>query len=397
MTDLASVPPYMRREREFHPDPSTRGAGAIHRVATPYGVEMWLVTRFADVRQMLADTRRFSSAITPDRLGIGGDRSDEELARATAGDLPALDPPRHTRLRRMLNPAFTMRQIRRLEPRIERIVQDHLDDMEQAGAPVDLVQAFALPVPTQVICELLGVPFADRADFQRRSSQYLDLSLPLSERVAVFEESRAHMAALVARERVDPGAGMLGGLVREHGAELGIDELVGLAHLLLIAGHESTANMIGLGVLALLRHRDQLRVVRDRPESAEAAIEELLRWISVISSGVIRLATETVDFAGRRIAAGDLLIASLLAANRDPALVHEPDVLDVSRGATGHVAFGHGTHHCVGAPLARAELRIAIPALLSRFPQLRLAEPDKPPRMRAANSVYGVASLPVAW
>jgi cytochrome P450 len=394
MTDLPAVPPYMRREREFHPDPSTRTAG-MHRVATPYGVDMWLVTRFSDVRQMLADTRRFSSAITPDRLGIGGERCAEELARATAGDLPALDPPQHTRLRRMLNPSFTMHRIRRLEPWIERVVREHLDAMEQAGPPVDLVPAFATPVPTQVICELLGVPFADRADFQRRSSRYLDLSLPLSERIAVFEESRDHMAALVARERVNPGAGMLGALAREHGAGLGVDEFVGLAHLLLIAGHESTVNMIGLGVLALLRHRDQLHIVRDRPGSVEAAVEELLRWISVISSGVIRLATEDVDFAGRRVTAGDLLIVSLPAANRDPALVDEPDILDVRRGATGHLAFGHGAHHCVGAPLARAELRIAIPALLRRFPTLRLAEPA--PRMRVANSVYGVASLPVAW
>jgi cytochrome P450 len=397
MTETQTVPPYMRRAREFDPDPSTRDGARIRRVATPYGVEMWLVTRFADVREMLADTRRFSNAITPDRFGIADDRSDEELARATAGDLLAMDPPQHTRLRRILNPVFTMRQVRRLEPRIERIVHDHLDAMERTGPPVDLVQAFSLPIPTLVICELLGVPFQDRAEFQRRSGRFMDLSLTLPERVAVFEESRAYIAGLVARERTDPGDGMLGALVREHGAELGVDELVGLGHLLLIAGHESTANMIGLGTLALLRHPDQLRTVRDRSEYVEAAVEELLRWISVISSGVIRIATETVEFGGRRVEAGDLLIASLPAANRDPALVGDPDVLDVTRGAIGHVAFGHGVHHCVGAPLARAELRIAIPALLRRLPGLRLAEPEAEVRLRVSASVYGVASLPVAW
>ncbi|WP_436535211.1 cytochrome P450 [Actinoplanes sp. HUAS TT8] len=387
---MTDIPPYMRREGEFHPDPRILDGG-IRRVNTPYGVQMWLVTGFDNVRRVPADAITFSSAITPDRLGIAGQRTPEELARATAGDLPALDPPEHTRLRRMLNPQLTMRQVRLLEPRIAQIVADHLDAVERSGPPADLIRSFAMPVPTQVICELLGVPFESRAAFQRWSGQYLDLSRPFPARVAIFEQSRDHMATLVARERTHPGPGLLGDLIREHGRELGEDELVGLAHLLLIAGHESTANMIGLGLLALLRHPDQLAAVHDHPE---AAVEELLRWISVISSGIIRLATTPVELGGHKVEPGDLLLISLPAANRDPTLIDHPVTLDVRRGTTGHVAFGHGAHHCVGASLARAELRIAIPAVLHRFPHLRVAGQI---HFRAANSVYGLTTLPVTW
>jgi cytochrome P450 len=186
-------------------------------------------------------------------------------------------------------------------------------------------------------------------------------------------------------------------LVREHGDELTTGELTGIASLLLIAGHETTANTIGLGVLALLRDPDQLRLVRDRPDGVEAAVEELLRFLSVVHSGVPRFANEDTELAGERIAAGDLVILSLPVANRDPALGQDLDRLDVTRAVTRHVAFGHGVHHCLGAPLARAELRIALPALLQRFPSLALAEPTAEVEFRSYNVVYGVGSLPVTW
>jgi cytochrome P450 len=400
MTQTPALPSYLRREREFDPDPAVgriRADGGVAGVRTIFGADAWLVTAVDDVRAVLADSRRFSNVLPQGRIPGQEDMTAEEFARMRAGDLLACDPPGHTRLRRMLTPAFTVRQMRRLEPRIERIVADHLDAMERSGPPVDLVQAFALPIPSLVICELLGVPYADRADFQHLSSRLLNLSLTPQERRASFHESRAYMAHLVARQQAEPGDELLGSLIREQGGDLSAEELTGIGTLLLIAGHETTASMLGLGTLALLRHPDQLRLVRDHPEHVEAAVEELLRWLSIVTTSITRITTEPVEIGGQRIEAGELVLASLPAANRDPALIADPDVLDVTRGAIGHLAFGHGVHHCLGAPLARAELRIAFPALLRRFPELRLCDPDAGADLRVTSFIHGVASLPVAW
>lgn len=186
-------------------------------------------------------------------------------------------------------------------------------------------------------------------------------------------------------------------LVREHGDEMTDDELAGIASLLLVAGHETTSNMLGLGTLALLRHPDQLATVRDEPESVDAAVEELMRWLSIVHTGVARTATTEVEIAGQTIAAGELVLCALPTANRDPDFIDDPDVLDVSRGAMGHLAFGHGVHHCLGAPLARMEMRIAFPALLRRFPRLAAAVPFGEVPFRAFHFVYGLHSLPVTW
>jgi cytochrome P450 len=402
MTEAPVMPEYMRRHDEFDLDDSLtrmRDEGTISRVESPFGFEAWMVTRESDVREMLADATRFSNVIPPERFRrlIDDELSDEEIEQSRAGNLLGLDPPEHSRLRRMLTPSFTVRQMRRLEPRIRQIVEDHLDAMERIGPPVDLVQAYALPIPSLVISELLGVPYEDRNDFQSRSKRVLDMSIPPRERSRLFREMRDYMAGLVAREQADPGEAMLGALVRQHGDDLTTDELIGIGNLLLIAGHETTANMLGLGTLALLRHPDQLRIVRDEPEHVEAAVEELLRWLSIVNTGVSRVAKEDLEIAGRSIAKGDLVMASLPAANRDASLAPHPDVLDVTRGAIGHLAFGHGVHHCLGAPLARTEMRIAFPALLRRFPGLRLAVPQSEVEIRDFSPIYGVVSLEVAW
>jgi cytochrome P450 len=375
-----------------------RDGKGIERVRTPFGTDAWLVTRFADVREVLSDPARFSNARVSSREGGRPGfppMSKEELARMRAGNLLAADPPEHTRLRRMLTPEFTVRRMRRLEPRIREIVEEHLDAMEREGPPADLVADFALPVPSLVICELLGVPYADRAEFQERSNKQLDLSIPVEERFRLGKESRAYMAELVARAKAEPGEDMLGMLVREHGDDLSGDELVGIASLLLIAGHETTSNMLGLGTLALLRHPDQLAIVRDRPESVDAAVEELLRWLSIVHSGTAKVTTTEVEIAGRRIGAGEFVMCALPAANRDPALRADADRFDVTRGAVGHVAFGHGIHHCLGAPLARMEMRIAFPALLQRFPGLRAVSDQV--EFRSFHVIYGLAALPVTW
>jgi cytochrome P450 len=398
MTEAPELPLQMRRDG-FDPVPElarVRDDEGVVRVMTPFGTPAYLVCRHADVREVLSDPSRFSNAWTP--FGPqGGDLTAEELAEMRQGNLIGYDPPEHTRLRRMLTPEFTVRRMRRLEPRITEIVEAALDELERAGRPADLVSQFALPVPSLVICELLGVPYADRAQFQERSARLLDISLPLERRRAAQRENREYMARLVARAQAEPGEDMLGMLVREYGDDLATAELIGIAGLLLIAGHETTSNMLGLGTLALLRHPDQLAMVRDDPARVEPAVEELLRWLSIVHSMPPRTTTTDVEIAGQRIPAGSLVVVSLPAANRDHAFVADPDALDVGRAVPGHLAFGHGAHYCLGAPLARMEMRIAFPALLRRFPDLGLAEPDRDVAFRVFNVVYGLRSLHVTW
>jgi cytochrome P450 len=394
------IPLHMRRAG-FDPVPelaAVREDEGVRRVVTSFGTPAWLVTRYADVKEVLADAGRFSVAGPRPFEEAGVARmSAEEQRQMRAGNLLGFDPPEHTRLRRMLTPEFTVRRMRRLEPRIVEIVDEHLDALEKAGPPADLVSGFALPVPSLVICELLGVPYADRAEFQARTSRQLDLSIPMPERLALGRESRAYMARLVAGAQAAPGEDMLGMLVREHGGDLTTDELIGIAGLLLVAGHETTSNMLGLGTLALLRHPEQLALVRDDPNLVPPAVEELLRWLGIVHSGIPRTTTVDVELAGRSIPAGSLLVLALATANRDPDLVRRPEHFDVTRDAAGHVAFGHGVHHCLGAPLARMEMRIAFPALLRRFPDLALAVPFDEVGFRAFHFVYGLHALPVTW
>jgi cytochrome P450 len=354
-----------------------------------------VLTHHDDIRAALADSARFSNA-TPLRGFPGAPEMDEAtLRRMRAGNPLLVDPPEHTRLRRLLTPEFTVRRMRRLEPRIHEIVDEHLDAMQRNGPPADLIADFALPVPSLVICELLGVPPEDRAGFEHRTGRLLNMSIPVDERRRLQAESRAYMADLVARERRAPGEAMLGMLVREHGDDLSTDELIGIADILLVAGHETTSNMLGLGTLALLRHPDQLALVRDDPDAVGPAVEELLRWLSIVHTGVVRTTKTEVEFGGTRIGAGELVVFALPAANRDPAATTDPDRLDVTRGEIGHLAFGHGVHHCLGAPLARMEMRVAFPALLRRFP--RLAEVPGSAGFRSFHMVYGLTDLEVTW
>jgi cytochrome P450 len=370
----------------------------VREFTNAFGMQSFLITRHEDVKAILADHERFSNERPVGFAGQAAQQpSEEEAASARAGNLLGLDPPHHSRLRRMLTPEFTIRRMKRLEPRIVEIVDAQLDAMESAGPPVDLVENFALPIPSLVICELLGVPYDDREDFQRRSARQLDFSVPIPERIELQRQGRAYMTTLVARARRRPGDDILGMLVREHGDELTDDELIGVAGLLLLAGHETTSNMLGLGVLALLRHPDQLAAVRDDPDAVGPAIEELLRWLSIVQTAIPRIATTGVEVAGVTIPAGALVFPSMPSGNRDADFIDSPDVLDIRRGAPGHLAFGHGVHHCLGAPLARMEMRIAYPALLRRFPNLALAEDFAEVAFRTWNFIYGLKSLEVSW
>jgi cytochrome P450 len=397
MTQAPPVPLHMRRDRFDPVEEMTRirEDEGVRELETGYGARAYMVTRYSDVREVLADGSRFSNAGAfrpPDDT-----RTDAERDRDRAGNLLAYDPPEHSRLRRMLTPEFTVRRMRRLEPRIVEIVEDHLDALARSGPPADLVSGFALPIPSLVICELLGVPYADREEFQDRTGQLLDLSLELDLRRRLARENREYMSALVAQAQADPGEDMLGMLVREHGHDLTTDELIGIGELLLIAGHETTSNMLGLGTLALLQHPDQLELVRDDPAAVAPAVEELLRWLGIVHSGIPRNTTQDVELGGVVIPADSLVILALAAANRDPRFHDDGDRLDVTRDAAGHVAFGHGLHHCLGAPLARMEMQIAFPALLRRFPGLAPAVPFEEIGFRAFHFVYGLHALRVTW
>jgi cytochrome P450 len=394
-------PPLQIRRDGFDPTPElgeVRASTGLRTDVNVFGVPVHLVTRYNDVKAVLSDHERFSNSPPAGFVMPGAPPlSADESADPRAGNLLGLDPPEHQRLRRMLTGEFTARRMTRLQPRIAEIVKQQLDRMETQGAPTDLVSEFALPIPSLVICELLGVPYDDREGFQRRSDRQLDLSLPFADRYELQRDSHDYMRSLVKQARSHPHDDMLGMLIREQGDNLTDQELTAICGLLLLAGHETTSNMLGLGALALLRYPDQLAAVRDDPDAVSPAIEELLRYLSVLHNSIPRITTADVEICGVTIPAGELVLASLVAANRDPAFIDSPDVLDVNRDAASHVAFGHGVHHCLGAPLARMEMRIALPALFGRFPHLALAEDFETVNYRSFHLIYGLRSLAVRW
>jgi cytochrome P450 len=401
MTETPVMPLHMRRD-QFDPGPDLAKLGGEATVTRtdpllgqPEAGAAWLVTGYEEIRQVLGDAGRFGNGPPDSAEGDAAPRPARPIE--APGFLLGMDPPGHTRLRRMLTGEFTVKRMRRLQPRIEAIVTGHLDDMEREGPPADLIRSFALPVPSLVICELLGVPYTDRAGFQRRSNLRLDMSRPLEERRAAGAESLAYMAELVARQRAEPGDDLLGMLVREHGDELTDQEMVGIGDLLLLAGHETTASMLGLGTALLLLNPGQLALLRDRPGAVDAAVEELLRYLAIVHTTVPRTARADVSLGGQLIRAGDRVLCSIPVANRRSELGGGMDSLDLAREPAPHLAFGHGVHHCLGAPLARMEMRIAFPALLRRFPSLRLGTPIEEVPFRAFSFVYAIQSLPVTW
>lgn len=358
----------------------------------PWGPSGWLVTRHADVRAVLADAATFGNDATAD------DDAHKGQSHFESG-LPLLnqDPPEHTRARRFLMPSFTVRRMRELEPRIQIIVGERLDALEAAGSPADLVANFALPVPTLVICELLGVPEADRADIEAWSRHRADLALSEGRRSAAADATRERLARFVAARRRTNGPGLVGDLIRRHGAELDDDELVALADVLLFAGHTTTSNMIAIGTVALLQLPEQAQLVRARERLSYPAIEELIRYLSIVPTTVPRIVRADTEIAGQPIRRGEVVLCSLPAANRDGSLGEKMDQLNLNRGATTHVGFGYGVHHCVGAPLARAQLRIAFPALFRRFPELHMTQPVAKLPFVGNSFVAGLGALPIAW
>lgn len=382
---LDPVPELGRRRDEERVSRIELAGGAFH---------MWLVSRYDDVRAVLGDADRFSNDFG-NLTGEGGATDQED-----PGGLGFADPPKHTRLRKLLTPEFTVRRLRRLEPRIEAIVDDHLDAMERAGSPADLVSSFSLPIPSLVVSELLGVSEDEREELQRISAGRFEFATDGETALTAVNDAVAFLTKVVARQRADPGDGLLGALLTEHGDDVSDRELAGLADGLLTGGHDTTASMIALGTVLLLKHPEYAEILRDaddRPEETGRVIEELLRYLTVVQVAFPRFAREDVEIGGQTIPAGDMVVCSLVAANRDPALGPHMEEFDPSREVPPILTFGHGIHHCLGAQLARTEMRIAYPRLLRRFPALRLDIPDEQIPYRQLSIVHGVTSLPVAW
>ena len=358
-------------------------------VIMPGGTPAWLVTDYADARSALADPRL--------RKNPPGWRPEPDSMFA-ALELHMLDsdPPDHERLRRLVNKAFTMRHVELLRPRIAAITAGLLDDMS-AQREVDLLASFAFPLPVTVICELLGVPVADRDDFRAWSATIVSNTATPGAYQADGTAMIRYFTALLAAKRHEPADDLLSALItaRDEGDRLSENELVSMAFLLLVAGHETTVNLIGNGMLALLLNPGQLARLRDDPALLSGAVEELLRHVNPVNNATLRFACEPLEIGGARIGRGEVVLVSLSGANRDPSRYADPDRLDFGRDTSGHLAFGHGIHYCLGAPLARLEAEIAFGGLLARFGSMRLAVPAESLRWRPSTLIHGLEALPV--
>ncbi|PRH77920.1 cytochrome P450 [Streptomyces solincola] len=373
-----------------------REARPLTRATLWDGRRVWVVTGHTAARALLSD-QRLSSDTTRPAFPMPTERFAAIRDRRRAA-LLGLDDPEHNVQRRMLIPSFSLRRAEKLRPRIQEIVDGLLDAMIAKGPPCDLVADFALPVPSMVICELLGVPYADHEFFEEQSRRLLR-----GPAASDVEEARdrmdAYLGELVDRKRAEPGDGVLDDLIARQLDVRGApdrQELVDLAFILLVAGHETTANMVSLGAYTLLSHPERLAELRADPALLPAAVEELLRYLS-IADGMLRVAVADIEIGGEVIRADEGVVFSTSVINRDAAAYADPDALDWSRSARHHVAFGFGIHQCLGQNLARAEMEIALGALLHRLPGLRLAAPADTIAFKPGDTIQGMLELPVTW
>ncbi|MBA8823454.1 cytochrome P450 [Saccharopolyspora lacisalsi] len=391
---------------EFVQDPHVRNAqlraeAPARKVVTVTGMPVWVITRYAEARAVLADAR-FSKDYRGMRAAMEASMSSDSprpgFDDAVQAHMLNMDPPDHTRLRKLVVKAFTARRVEALRPRIEEITTELLESMAaRAGeGEVDLLDEFAFPLPIRVICELLGIPEDRRDDFREWSNAAVAGRDPEAARVA-SEQMAAYLVELVERKRREPADDLLTGLIEagEDTDRLGENELVAMVFLLLIAGHETTVNLIGNGVLALLRNPEQFAAVRADHERVPGLVEETLRYEGPVNLATLRFTSETVAVGEVEIPEGELVLVSLSSANRDEDKYADAQEFDVDRSTAGHLAFGHGIHFCVGAPLARLEAQIALRRLIERFPDLSLAVGDDDVRWRFSTLMRGLETLPV--
>jgi cytochrome P450 len=401
----AALPLRRDPDRPFAPPPELArhaAAGPLTRLAFPDGHVGWLVTGYELARAVLTDPRfsarpdlRHSALPRPDMSPTGAP------GEPAPGWFPDMDAPAHTRYRRLLAGHFTVRRMRRLEPRIAGIVDDRLAAVAAAGPPADLVTAFALPVPSLVICLLLGVPYEKHEFFQQNSTKGLDARSTDEEKAASIGAMFDFMWELAALKEREPGDDLMSRLITEYVArdELSRETAVMNCVILLQAGHETTASMISLGTVALLQHPDVLERLRRTEDPALVAnvVEELMRYLTIVHTQVDRVALEDLTINGQLIRAGDHVLMNLPAGNWDSAFVDHPDTLDIDRNPRGHLGFGFGVHQCIGQNLARVELQVALSTLVRRLPALRLAVPQEKLSFAGEQEIYTIHELPVTW
>ncbi|MEV0388086.1 cytochrome P450 [Nonomuraea sp. NPDC050643] len=396
--DMTATPAFpMERTCPFAPPDAyrrMRDTAPVVRADLPNGAPVWAVTRYAEARQILGDPRISSNTGRPERpRGPDDDRPDD-------GFFVDMDPPEHSRFRRLLNSELGARPMDAMRPALQRIADTAIDELLEAGAPADLVALYARRVPARVLCELFGVPAADHEFFESRLRMLSVTSMDPSVAAQASRDVRGYLRELIRDAERAPHEGMIRRLAARHlpTGELTTDELVNIGFLLLLAGYDSPANTISLGVLTLLRHPAQLAALRADPGLLPGAIEELLRFHSVQDwVSFDRIATADLDIGSARIRAGDRLTVLAASANRDVRAFENPDEFDIRRSARHHLAFGHGVHQCIGRNLARAELQIACGTLLTRMPALHLAiRPEELPFADDA-PFFGLHAMPVAW
>jgi cytochrome P450 len=382
----------------FDPPPAARALQEevpLAKVRLWDGSTPWLVTRYAEQRTLMTDPRISADISKPGYPSPVPFTPDESSI-----SFILMDDPKHARLRRMVTAPFAIKRVAALRPAVQRIVDDLIDDVLAGPKPVDLVEAFALPVPSLVICELLGVPYHDHEFFQDNSKVIIRRGAAPEQRQAAGLALAGYLDDLMGRKIANPADDLLSGLAtRVKAGELTRQEAAQMGVLLLIAGHETTANMIALGTLALLRHPDQLALLRDGDDPAlvASAVEELLRYLNITHNGRRRLALADIEIAGQTIRAGEGVIMANDIANRDTSVFPDPDSLDLRRDARHHIAFGFGVHQCLGQPLARLELQVVYSTLYKRIPTLALAADLADIPFKHDGSVYGVYELPVTW
>ncbi|MEU5320198.1 cytochrome P450 [Streptomyces sp. NPDC021056] len=395
MTETEPVAFPQDRTCPYHPPAAyapLRASRPLTRIRLYDGRPAWLVTGHALARDLLADRRLSTDRTHPD-FPAPTERFAAVKDRKAA--LLGYDDPEHQAQRRRMIPSFTLKRAAGLRPQIQRIVDERLDVMIEQGPPAELVSAFALPVPSTVICALLGVPYADHDFFEGQSRRLLRGPTAADTRDA-RDRLDAYFEELIDRKRRDrePGDGVLDELVHEGAVDRG--ELIALATILLVAGHETTANMISLGTYTLLQHPDRLAELRADPALLPTAVEELMRLLS-IADGLLRMAVEDIELDGATIRSGDGVVFSTSVINRDENVYPAPDSLDWHRSARHHVGFGFGIHQCLGQNLARAEMEIALRTLLERLPTLRLAAPADEIPFKPGDTIQGMLELPVTW